>query len=194
METFIALAIAFIVVFVLKLILDNYLKSKTTPPDEPLPEVYNEKNEKVSPTRVIKGFNWKVLFYESEEKVIVTDHRNRTKSFSFKEILKVKEDIKSNTEISRSMGNTAARTLAGGLLFGGVGALVGASTSKSKESIKIFSISFEIVLKAISNNSIVIELYSNAQGTPVNIVEMHLKKLEELNNVFEVILDRNAQA
>lgn len=101
----------------------------------------------------------------------------------------VKLEIYQNNQLVKSSG--LGRALVGGVLAGGVGAIVGSNTAKQKEVIE--SIGIKITTNDISNPLIKIQLYgANEQfkgaspGSPYspNVIE---EKLEELISILEII-------
>lgn len=95
-------------------------------------------------------------------------------------------EIIQNNEVIKSGG--IGRAIVGGILAGGVGAIVGASTVKQKEQIKNIGIKF--ITKDIQNPVVRLELYSVLVAydyTPNKIY----RQLEELIAILEIVKEKD---
>ena len=95
------------------------------------------------------------LLYDNKQKIIIYGQ-----TIDYKDII----DFSINNEISYkktiSMGGTITKGIIGGLLFGGVGAIIGASTASSKISQDIKEYKFNITINNINNPYIIYETQS----------------------------------
>jgi hypothetical protein len=133
----------------------------------------------------------KILIFENSSIIII-----RSKIFSFTDIIAfdLKDDERiiyqssfSTSKSSSSTGNMIGRAVIGGILLGGVGAIVGGATAKTKtttintpqQTSVTHNYTVHIIVNSISEPQIVLNLGKNEEST------------NELVAVLSVILERN---
>lgn len=87
-----------------------------------------------------------VLLYDTDNKTIKFYINNESTPYSFADILQCEIIEDGRTRIKKSTSGTIGRALLGGLVAGGVGAIIGGSTSSSKVQEKINRISVRIIV------------------------------------------------
>lgn len=87
-----------------------------------------------------------VLLYDTDNKTIKFYMNNESTQYSFADILQCEIIEDGRTTVKKSTSGTIGRALLGGLLAGGVGAIIGGSTSSSKVQEKINRISVRIIV------------------------------------------------
>lgn len=87
-----------------------------------------------------------VLLYNTDNKTITFYMNNQSTRYSFADILQCEIIEDGRTTVKKSTSGTIGRALLGGLLAGGVGAIIGGATSSSKVQEKINRISVRIIV------------------------------------------------
>lgn len=86
----------------------------------------------------------------------------------------------------------------GGLLFGGVGAIVGGNTAKATQNKEIKTMSIKILLNSTSNSNIILSIYkvdveNAALQTKKDVDRLHyedlMKEVSGIKDIFSIILD-----
>lgn len=133
----------------------------------------------------------KILIFESSKKIIIQE-----KEFWFPDILsfELKDDEQmlyqssySTSKSSTSTGSMIGRAVVGGVLLGGVGALVGGATAK--KNITTTSTSYQPIV----NHNFRVDIVVNSISDPQIIVNLGKNNIaaDELVAVLSVILERN---
>lgn len=95
----------------------------------------------------VRGYDGSdVLLYDTDNKTIKFYMNNESTRYSFADILQCEIIEDGRTTVKKSTSGTIGRALLGGLLAGGVGAIIGGSTSSSKIQEKINRISVRIIV------------------------------------------------
>lgn len=87
-----------------------------------------------------------VLLYDTDNKTIKFYMNNESTRYSFADILQCEIIEDGRTTVKKSTSGTIGRALLGGLLAGGVGAIIGGVTSSAKVQEKINRISVRIIV------------------------------------------------
>lgn len=87
-----------------------------------------------------------ILIYNTDDKIIKFYMNDTSTQYSFSDILQCEIIEDGRTTVKKSTSGTIGRALLGGLLAGGVGAIIGGATSSSKVQEKINRISIRIIV------------------------------------------------
>lgn len=86
----------------------------------------------------------------------------------------------------------------GGLLFGGVGAIVGGNTAKATQNKEVRIMNIKILLKSTSNSTIILKIYEAGRDgavleTKKDADRMHyeglMKEVSGIKDIFSIIID-----
>ncbi len=143
-----------------------------------------------SPKNITEDIINKILVFESSKKIIIQE-----KEFWFADILsfELKDDEQmlyqssySTSKSSTSTGSMIGRAVVGGVLLGGVGALVGGATAKK-------NITTSSSYQAIVNHNFKVNIVVNSISDPQIIVNLGKNNIaaDDLVAVLSVILERN---
>lgn len=117
----------------------------------------------------------------------------------YSDIVSISYEENGSNVYNKSLGGAVV----GGLLFGGVGAIVGGNTAKATQNKEVNSMSIKILLKNTSNPTIILNIYSGATlKTKESTARMHyeglMKEVAGIKDIFSIIIDitdkNNAQA
>lgn len=108
----------------------------------------------------------------------------------YTDIVSISYEENGNNVYNKSLGGAVA----GGLLFGGVGAIVGSNTEKVTQNREVSSMSIKILLKSTSNSTIFLTIYN---GAPLKTKEIEDRMLYEklkkeaigIKDIFSIIID-----
>lgn len=119
--------------------------------------------------------------------------------YRYSDIVSISYEENGTDVFNKSLGGAVV----GGLLFGGVGAIVGGSTAKAKQNKEVNTMSIKILLKSTSNPTLILKIYSGATlKTKESADRMHyeglMKEVSGIKDIFSIIIDitdkNNAQA
>lgn len=141
----------------------------------------NWKNEIIlkygEPTLEInQGFNsgdYLILVFDQARKIVI--HQNE---YDYSDILDFSVDGRPSYTTTTSTGSMIGRGIVGGIVFGGVGALAGAATSKKNTTSEIRSYSIAIYLK-------------NIQKPVEDFLAFKLETAQQVEGVLRIIIDSN---
>ncbi|MEQ8548740.1 MAG: hypothetical protein RIC03_12560 [Cyclobacteriaceae bacterium] len=151
----------------------------------------------------VDGFNPSKTFIDTPNTVVSIDKENKKifvkidsskgKVINYKKLIGCELLEDGEKVYSRSAGSTAGRVIAGSLILGPVGAIVGAATGKSVEKKKIKSLKLRLLVNDEINPIITIPfLELDSAHKPEGIlVKDSLKSITEWKSVFDVILSNN---
>ncbi|MCM1094129.1 MAG: hypothetical protein NC421_09250 [Lachnospiraceae bacterium] len=120
-----------------------------------------------------KYINHMILVFP-QSKIIIIDGIE----LEFSEIIDFKINDMFTYKTTTNNTSAVGRAVVGGLLFGGIGALIGANTSSSTTEKETISYKFNIVLNNLSNPNIVRECYSDQDA-------------DKLFSILKIIIDSN---
>lgn len=89
--------------------------------------------------------NNSIYIFDSSKKIIING-----KEYNYSDIMDFAVNNQMSYKTSNSTGSMIARGIVGGVLFGGVGALVGATTAKKNTTSDIKSYNIDIYIKSIN--------------------------------------------
>lgn len=145
------------------------------------------------------------IFFDSEKKYIKLDGVSRS-YYSMKEMIDLTkviqvELIQDNNVITKvSSGSAISRAMVGGALAGGVGAVVGGNTAKSKSSNKLMKISFRFKINDMNKPYKEIVVLYDKNGVDYRKeeawklfgqIELVLESLKNMDNKENVELESN---
>lgn len=178
MESFIVIAIIIIIAL---LIYKNNVDKKWAEEDKKLENLNKGVTFELSNTieNIIELDESRKLF-----RLCRSQYCNPSKIYKYSDILDF-ELLEDNNTIETSAG--IGNAIAGGLLFGGVGAIVGGSTAKRKSKKVINSIKIKITLNDIQNPVIYIELLKYPLKTNAPEFENINQKTQKLLLILNII-------
>ena len=112
----------------------------------------------------------------------------------YSDIVSISYEENGSDVYNKSLGGAVV----GGLLFGGVGAIVGGSTAKAKQNKEVKNMSIKILLKSTSNSTIILKIYEVGKDgavleTKKDADRMHyeglLKEVSGTKDIFSIIID-----
>lgn len=112
--------------------------------------------------------------------------------FSFKDIIEAKIITNHETVTSTSIGSTVARGAIGGLLFGGIGAIVSGATANKTSTQQIKELTLEVVVDDLLNPRYTLTFYKSE--TSIDYSNPIIQDIETWYRVFSVIIKRNNEA
>lgn len=128
----------------------------------------------------------------------ITDDRNefvtivtpaRIHVLRYSDIVSISYEENGSDVYNKSIGGAVV----GGLLFGGVGAIVGGNTAKATQHKEISNMSIKILLNNTSDSTIIIKIYAGLLKTKNNEDRMHyeglMKEVAGIKDIFAIILD-----
>ena len=112
----------------------------------------------------------------------------------YSDIVSISYEENGNDMYNKSLGGAVV----GGLLFGGVGAIVGSNTAKAVKNKKIEMMSIKILLKSTSEPTILLEIYKAGKDRAVLetkntadkiFYEGLMKEVTGIKDIFSIIID-----
>jgi hypothetical protein len=146
MEFFIFFIIAAIVIFVIAKFVKNMQHNrKSSKVFDDMPN-FNVTKKYLSNTSGIS------IAYDSvQEKICFLDEGHNLFIFNYNDIIQSELDIDGKTIFKKSTSGSIGRALVGGVLAGGVGALVGGTTGKQNQKEKITKVDLKIIVNNPTN-------------------------------------------
>lgn len=112
----------------------------------------------------------------------------------YSDIVSISYEENGSDVFNKSLGGAVV----GGLLFGGVGAIVGGNTAKATQNKEVRIMSIKILLKSTSNSSIVLKIYEAGKDGSLletknladrNHYEGLMKEVTGIKDIFSIIID-----
>lgn len=108
----------------------------------------------------------------------------------YSDIVSISYEENGNNVYNKSLGGAVV----GGLLFGGVGAIVGGNTAKATQNKEVSSMSIKILLKSTSNPTIILKIYDGAtlktkESADRTHYEGLMKEVTGIKDIFSIIID-----
>ena len=112
----------------------------------------------------------------------------------YSDIVSIAYEENGNDVFNKALGGAVV----GGLLFGGVGAIVGGNTAKATQNKEIKSMSIKVLLKSTSNPTIALKIYKAGPDGAVletkkeiyrTQYEQLMKEVSDIKDIFSIILD-----
>jgi hypothetical protein len=145
-------------------------------------------------TPAIKAFNDYGFITDDVNEFVVIATPNRIYVHRYSDIVSIAYEENGTDVFNKSIGGAVA----GGILFGGVGAIVGGSTAKAKQNKEVSKMSIKILLKSTTNPTIILPIYE--VGKDGSLIEtknaadkIHyeglLKEVSGIKDIFSIIID-----
>lgn len=108
----------------------------------------------------------------------------------YSDIISVSYQENGTDVYNKSLGGAVV----GGLLFGGIGAIVGGSTAKTKQNKEVNNMSIKILLKCTSNPTLILNIYDGAVLKTKNKSDQEryeklMKEVSGIKDIFSIIID-----
>ena len=108
----------------------------------------------------------------------------------YSDIVSVSYEENGSNVFNKSLGGAVA----GGLLFGGVGAIVGGNTAKTKQNKEVSRMYIKILLKSTSESTIILKIYNGPKLETKNNADRALynglmKEVAGIKDIFSIIID-----
>lgn len=148
--------------------------------------------EKSNPT--LKAYNDYAFVTDDVNRFVVIATPLEIYVLRYDDIVSVAYEENGNDVFNKSLGGAVV----GGLLFGGVGAIVGGSTAKAKQNKEIRIMSIKILLKSTSKTNITLNIYeAGVDGSVLETKGMAgrmaydklMKEVIGIKDIFSIIID-----
>jgi hypothetical protein len=108
----------------------------------------------------------------------------------YSDIVSISYEENGSDVFNKSIGGAVV----GGLLFGGVGAIVGGNTAKAKQNKEVRNMSIKILLKSTSDSTIILKIYEGAvletkKDADRIYYEGLMKEVSGIKDIFSIIID-----
>lgn len=145
-------------------------------------------------TPTLKAFNDYAFVTDDVNEFIAIVTPTKIHVHRYSDIVSISYEENGSDVYNKSIGGAVV----GGLLFGGVGAIVGGNTAKATQNKEIRIMSIKILLKSTSNSSIVLKIFeAGVDGaileTKKDADRLHyeglMKEVTGIKDIFSIILD-----
>lgn len=138
----------------------------------------------------LKAYNDYAFVTDDVNKFIAVVKPTSIQVLRYSDIVSISYEENGNNVYNKSLGGAVV----GGVLFGGVGAIVGGSTAKATQNKEVKSMSIKILLKSTSNSTIILTIYN---GAPLNTKENAdrmfyeglMREVTGIKDIFSIIID-----
>ena len=145
-------------------------------------------------TPSIKAFNDYGFITDDVNEFVVIATPTNIYVHRYSDIVSIAYEENGSDVFNKSIGGAVA----GGILFGGVGAIVGGSTAKAKQNKEVSKMSIKILLKSTTNPTIILPIYE--VGKDGSLIEtknaadkMHydglMQEVSGIKDIFSIIID-----
>ena len=145
-------------------------------------------------TPTIKAFNDYAFITDDLNEFVTVVTPSKIHVLRYTDIVSISYEENGSDVFNKSLGGAVV----GGLLFGGVGAIVGGSTAKAQQNKEVSNMSIKILLKSTSDSTIILKIYE--VGKDGSILEtkkvadrMHyeglMKEVSGIKDIFSIIID-----
>lgn len=145
-------------------------------------------------TPTIKAFNDYAFVTDDINKIVTIVAPFQISVLRYSDIVSISYEENGNNVFNKSLGGAVI----GGLLFGGVGAIVGGNTAKATQNKEVRSMIVKILLKSTSNSKIILKIYEAGKDGSIletkNVTDkMHyeglMKEVSGIKDIFSIIID-----
>lgn len=141
-------------------------------------------------TPTIKAINDYAFVTDDTNEFVAIVTPNKILILQYTDIVSISYEENGTDVFNKSLGGAVV----GGLLFGGVGAIVGGNTAKAKQNKEVRSMSIKILLKSTSNSTIILKIYDGAALETKKIADRTyyeglMKEVSEIKDIFSIIID-----
>ena len=142
----------------------------------------------------IKAFNDYAFITDDINEFVAVVTPSRIHVLRYSDIVSISYEENGSDVFNKSLGGAVV----GGLLFGGVGAIVGGNTAKAMQNKEVKNMSIKILLKSTSDSTIILKIYEGGKDGPVLITKddasrKHYENLMEevsgIKDIFSIIID-----
>ena len=152
-------------------------------------------NVEVKPsTPTIKAFNDYAFVTDDVNEFIAIVTPTKIHLLRYADIVSISYEENGSDVFNKSLGGAVV----GGLLFGGVGAIVGGNTAKAKQNKEVRNMSIKILLKSTSDSTIILKIFEVGRDgsvleTKKDADRMHyeglMKEVSGIKDIFSIIID-----
>ncbi len=145
-------------------------------------------------TPTIKAFNDYAFVTDDINEFVVVVTPSKIHVLRYSDIVSISYEENGSDVFNKSLGGAVV----GGLLFGGVGAIVGGNTAKAKQNKEVRNMSVKILLKSTSESTIILKIYEVGKDgavleTKKDTDRMHyeglMKEVSGIKDIFSIIID-----
>lgn len=145
-------------------------------------------------TTTLKAFNKYAFITDDVNKFITIVTPDKIHVHRYSDIVSISYEENGSDVFNKSLGGAVV----GGLLFGGVGAIVGGNTAKATQNKKIRVMSIKILLKSTSDSTIILNIFEVGKDgfaleTKKSADRMHyeglMKEVAGIKDIFSIIID-----
>lgn len=142
----------------------------------------------------LKHFNDYAFITDDKNEFVTIVTPAKIHVLRYSDIVSISYEENGSDVYNKSVGGAVV----GGLLFGGVGAIVGGNTAKATQNKEIRMMSIKILLKSTSDSTIILKIYEagpdgNLLETKKDADRMHyeglMKEVTGIKDIFAIILD-----
>lgn len=138
----------------------------------------------------LKAYNDYAFVTDDENEFIAIVKPTSIQVLRYSDIVSISYEENGTNVYNKSLGGAVV----GGLLFGGVGAIVGGNTAKATQNKEVSSMSIKILLKSTSNPTIILKIYEGETlKTKGSADRMHyeglMKEVTGIKDIFSIIID-----
>lgn len=145
-------------------------------------------------TPTIKAFNDYAFVTDDTNEFVAVVTPSKIHVLQYSDIVSISYEENGSDVFNKSLGGAVV----GGLLFGGVGAIVGGNTAKAKQNKEVRNMSIKILLKSTSDSTIILKIYEVGKDgavleTKKDADRMHyeglMKEVSGIKDIFSIIID-----
>ena len=138
----------------------------------------------------LKAFNDYAFMTDDTNEFVVIITPCKIRVIRYSDIVSITYEENGTDTYNKSLGGAVA----GGLLFGEVGAIVGSNTAKAKHNKEVSKMSIKILLRSTSDSTIILTIYDGATlNTNVEasriMYEGLMKEVSGIKDIFSIIID-----
>lgn len=158
-------------------------------------EEFKAMNVDIKPsTPTIKAINDYAFITDDVNEFIAIVTPSKIHVHRYSDIVSISYEENGSNVFNKSLGGAVV----GGLLFGGVGAIVGSNTSKATQNKEIRNMTIKILLKSTSDSTIILSIFEAGKDgsllkTKKDADRMHyeglMKEVSEIKDIFSIIID-----
>ena len=143
---------------------------------------------------VIKSYNDYAFITDDVNEFVTIVTPTNIHVLRYSDIVSISYDENGSDVFNKSLGGAVA----GGLLFGGVGAIVGGNTAKATQNKEVRDMTIKILLKSTSKSKIILKIYEAGKDGAVletknDADKMHyeglMKEVSGIKDIFAIIID-----
>jgi hypothetical protein len=148
-------------------------------------------SDEVAPQLSFNADNWYIAIDENSKSLIFINKIFEKKIIHFNEIVDSEIIMDGSTYYKSSTSGTAVRGLVGGLLLGGVGAIIGGTTGKKSAVEKVERIDIKLTLDSLSSPVLKLCFWNLETKKTSDFYKSATEVVEKWAGIFDVIIRRN---